>query len=186
MLMYLLGSARLGVPNSRTRSHASRSVSIVSRLFGLFLNGDNHRSFVGDLEERFGVIENDVGHFRAQYWFGRQVVASLCSFVWAAATKYLTMESTLPISLVSYYTFYSYTPEHSETWRCPEYAVRGLPGGCTAWIVRLGDKWKIYLIRPGVGNSWIGDYKSMNEAFVALAQELGINHGRCRLTVTEL
>jgi hypothetical protein len=51
----------------------------ISRLASLFLSMQNRETFLGDLQERYRLIEAEKGSRAAQFWFWREVLHSIIS-----------------------------------------------------------------------------------------------------------
>ena len=56
-------------------------------LFYLFMKPQNGDALVGDLEERYKLINKKFGRRRANFWYWTQTVVSLGPIVWAWAKK---------------------------------------------------------------------------------------------------
>jgi hypothetical protein len=68
------------------------------QLFSFFMAGENCESFIGDLEERFGMILKARGRRSATLWFWRQVIQSLFPLAFAALRRVSGFER-----LIGYY-----------------------------------------------------------------------------------
>jgi len=61
-------------------------------LFRLSLSARNLEHFIGDLEERCGLIAEEEGHHAATRWFWREVIDSFFSLAWGAVKRASVLE----------------------------------------------------------------------------------------------
>jgi len=61
-------------------SRPFKQLGSIGRLFIVFMSRNNRDAFIGDLEEKYGVMVEEEGHRAAATWLWRQVVHSFLSF----------------------------------------------------------------------------------------------------------
>jgi hypothetical protein len=66
-----------------------------ARLFGFLMSKDTAGSFIGDLEERYGLILDARGRRAATRWFWRQVVHSFFSLAVDALRRLSALEKLI-------------------------------------------------------------------------------------------
>jgi hypothetical protein len=67
----------------------------MSGILSIFLSGQSRETFIGDLEERYGLILNAKGHRTAKIWFWGEVVHSFFSLTLAALKRVSGFEKLL-------------------------------------------------------------------------------------------
>jgi hypothetical protein len=145
-------------------------------LLHFFLNAHDCDAFMGDLEERYGVIRAERGRAWAVFWFWREVLTSLGPLVLAS------VQNRLSRSLFTGPTFTVRAIGHLRegfedgNGQAYQYVVENLPPGQEAWIANFGspyrDHWRILRVQDGIQSDWKGEYGSADEALVALKKEI--------------
>lgn len=98
--MIEFGIAMIGgsLMQASLKTYSSRNVRLrppvnAEFLFYLFYDARNCDALVGDLEERYKLINRKFGAHRANFWYWTQVLRSLAPLGWAATKRFLKAAS---------------------------------------------------------------------------------------------